>query len=505
MQSSSDLENQYDKVSLDLDGPNDPLLPRSGRSSARVCAPLRRSLEVIELDDIPPIIKSNNGNVFWADERCGRRVGLTATEARLFLKLLQTDEPENYNYDEFKSMFDDFGREQKRLEDLVHAVKWWNVPMYRQRSIWNARIQWLKRMDEPRLWLLYLMARRRRILKKATKKVLCRLKEKRRVRMALHESPTRGRQTQPTTQQNQPPDQRIMINDETQTSELQLDIPTPPIKKGPRASFASEASQTSDVKLGVIRRIRDSLSESRHQDSSHSHNSHHSGSRPRHSRSSHGHCPVFEDRIEATREHIKKQVEIIMPPQKPYIVIGWFVHSASDPNERIMQFDNPEELFKSMRKGERNVRGYRRFLSLRGLRGFGLYKCDISRGAHIPLILNASQEAVLSQMYLAYNASYRHHDEDVARAWQGWVYKNLNDCKNNPLEGRYSLQLIYDWSSYRLSTVVAIPLLLSLAIGFWYMNGRGDVVTAWTLALYIVTAAAALIALMAVIGGLKDI
>jgi hypothetical protein len=106
------------------------------------------------------------------------------------------------------------------------------------------------------------------------------------------------------------------------------------------------------------------------------------------------------------------------------------------------------------------------------------------------LALNASQEAVLSQLFLAYSASYRHADGDVARAWQGWVHKNLNNSKNNPLEGRYSLQLIYDWSSYRLSAVVSIPLLLSLAIGTWYMMGHGDVVTSWTLALYIVTAAA---------------
>lgn len=75
------------------------------------------------------------------------------------------------------------------------------------------------------------------------------------------------------------------------------------------------------------------------------------------------------------------------------------------------------------------------------------------------------------------------------------MHKNLNDGKihpgkNNPLEGEYSLQLMYDWSSYRLVAIIAIPLLLSLAIGGWYMNGHGDVVTAWTLALYIVTAAA---------------
>jgi hypothetical protein len=117
-------------------------------------------------------------------------------------------------------------------------------------------------------------------------------------------------------------------------------------------------------------------------------------------------------------------------------------------------------------------------------------QCDISRGAHIPLVLNTSQEAVLAQLFYAYKASYRHADDDVARAWYGWVFKNLNDSKENPLEGRYSLQLLYDWSSYRLSTIVAIPVILSLAIGTWYMMGHGDVVTAWTLALYIVTTAA---------------
>jgi hypothetical protein len=70
------------------------------------------------------------------------------------------------------------------------------------------------------------------------------------------------------------------------------------------------------------------------------------------------------------------------------------------------------------------------------------------------------------------------------------VHKNLNNGKANPLEGELSLRLVYDWSSYRLASIIGIPLLLSLVIGAWYMNGQGDVVTAWTLALYIVTAAA---------------
>ena len=99
-----------------------------------------------------------------------------------------------------------------------------------------------------------------------------------------------------------------------------------------------------------------------------------------------------------------------------------------------------------------------------------------------------SQKAIISQFYLAYRASYRHADDAVAIAWQGWAHKNLNGGKENPLEGKYSLQLIYNWSSYRLSLIVAIPLLLSLAVGLWY-NGK-DVGAAWTIAGYIIAAAA---------------
>lgn len=482
-----DVESQFDGI--DGFDPSDPLLPQPGGISPRSARKMRRSLEVIELDDIPPIIKSANGNIFWADEQCTRRVGLTSTEARLFLKLLQTDEPENLNYDEYKSMFDDFGREQRRLQELVNALPWYNIDSWGQRAIWEARIQWLRRMEEPRLWLLYLMARRKRILKTASTRILVRLKEKRRARMVAQESPSRGRDTQPVSPVGQP----IMLNDTTQTSQSLIETTVPILPPKPRnTAMIDEVSQTSSSHLNLAERIRDSLSLSPLGKREHSRNS------------SKGRCPVFSERWEATRGDIKKQVENIMGEQPSYIVVGWFLRSALHPQEKILQFENPEELFVALRKGERSLRGWRRFFSLKGLRGFGLYKCDISRGAHIPLALNASQEAVLAQLFLAYRASRRHADADVARAWQGWVQKNLNDSKRNPLEGRYSLQLKYEWSSYRLTTIVAIPLLLSLAIGFWYMS-VGDVVTAWTLALYIVTAAAALIALMTIVGSLKDI
>ncbi|KAH7419779.1 hypothetical protein BKA64DRAFT_25085 [Cadophora sp. MPI-SDFR-AT-0126] len=364
---------------------------------------------MVELDDIPPIIKSANGNIFWADEQCTRRVGLTSTDARLFLKLLQTDQPENCNYDEYKQMFDDFGMEQKRLQGLVKALPCWKLTTYRQKAIWKARIEWLKRIEEPRLWLLYLMARRKRILKKASTRVLEALKEK--IRVKVTNTPHRGR-----TPQRKGTSELIMLDDMTPN---RPDLcPETRAPQSRHTEFVTETAQISESKLNLAARIRVSLSMSK--------------SRESHSRSSTGQCPVFHKRVEATREDIKRQVQSIMPVPKPYIVIRWFLHSTSDPKEPILQFDNPADLFQVLRHGESDVK-WRRFLSLKSLRGFGLYKCDISRGAHIPLALNASQEAVLSQLFLAYKASRRHADPDVAHAWEKWVRRNLNDNKENPL------------------------------------------------------------------------
>jgi hypothetical protein len=59
-----DIENQFDGADLGGIEDNEPLLPKTDRSSNRSSRRNRRSLEVIELDDIPPIIKSANGNIF---------------------------------------------------------------------------------------------------------------------------------------------------------------------------------------------------------------------------------------------------------------------------------------------------------------------------------------------------------------------------------------------------------------------------------------------------------
>jgi len=202
-------------------------------------------------------------------------------------------------------------------------------------------------MKEPRLWLLYLMARRRRILKQAAMKVLARLREKRHKRVANGHQ----HQHQPVESQTQPP----MMNEASQTSEPQLSATAP--------VMVSEESQTSETHLNITH-PKASLSEMLRS----------SFSSGRHSHSSQGQCPVFDKRIQATREDIKHQVEKLMPKQTPYLVIGWFPRSASDPLERTLQYEDPARLFKSLRHGEKDIRGWRRMLSLKSLRGFGLYK-----------------------------------------------------------------------------------------------------------------------------------
>jgi hypothetical protein len=60
-----------------------------------------------------------------------------------------------------------------------------------------------------------------------------------------------------------------------------------------------------------------------------------------------------------------------------YIVIGWFARGSLDPRERLLRLRGEAELFTQMRKTIRSVRGWRRFLSLKSLHSFGLYKVSI--------------------------------------------------------------------------------------------------------------------------------
>ncbi|KAH6682968.1 hypothetical protein B0J14DRAFT_574752 [Halenospora varia] len=492
-----DVEANLEGVELDIISVNEPLLDRSTKSSLRSTR-RRRSLQVVTLDDIPPVIKSANGNIIWADEQCTRRIGLTTTEARLLLSLLTCScstspfsEPTFYtNYSDYISMFHSFSLESSRLRSLVADIKWWHFDRQRKKKIWVERIKWLERMEEPRLWVVYLMARRRRILRVGCKRVLGALREKRRKSL-------RGEQDREEGEgQGQAPehDQDVLPLTVTNGIEVEGEFSLPEFSKYELStlneaisndSVAAQFKTTTSHLTQALRSSLDSHGLAHHNTEAHS---------PPHSFH-------FHPGAAATLPSIAHQIQKFMP-NTPYIVVGWFRRCTSDPKERILQFEKPEDLFRVLRRGERDIRGWRRWVSLKGLRGYGLYKCDIPHGAHLPLTLTTSQTSILSQFFLAYKASSRHADAAVATAWHGWVHTNLNAGKQNPLEGRYSLELVYEWSSYRLCVAVGVPLVLSLVLGVTKVTG--DVMVAWSIAMYVVTAAAAVIALLAIIGGLND-
>lgn len=80
----------------------------------------------------------------------------------------------------------------------------------------------------------------------------------------------------------------------------------------------------------------------------------------------------------------------------------------------------------------------------------------------------------------------------MAQAWADWVHQVLNNGSHDVLKGSYSLELVLGWSANRISVVILLPVLLSLAIGIW-LNSRdwsdlATIQTAWGTASYIVTA-----------------
>lgn len=337
------------------------------------------------------------------------------------------------------------------------------------------------------------MARRRRILRVGCERVHEALREKRRKRLAsLRQEQDREegegqRQALVCDQDVLPPATNDGLEVEGGFSLPEISKYNPPTlnKAISNDSIAAHIKSTTSQLTQALRSSLDSYRLAQHTIQAHS---------PPHSFH-------FQPGTAATLPSIAHQIQKFMP-NTSYIVVGWFRRCTSDPKERILQYEKPEDLFKVLRRGEQDIRGWRRWVSLKGLRAYGLYKCDIPHGAHLPLTLSTSQSSILSQFFLANKASSRHADAAVAIAWHGWVHTNLNAGKLNPLEGRYSLELVYEWSSYRLCVVVGVPLVLSFMLGVTKVTG--DVVVAWSIAMYVVTAAAAAIALMAIIGGLND-
>jgi len=101
----------------------------------------------------------------------------------------------------------------------------------------------------------------------------------------------------------------------------------------------------------------------------------------------------------------------------------------------------------------------------------------------------------MNQFFQAYNSW--HPSGDVAEVWMTWLHKVFNDSLNDPadMEGkRLSIELVLDWSIFRISLVILAPLLLSVVVGLWLNSSNwtdnATIQTAWSVASYIATAGA---------------
>jgi hypothetical protein len=116
----------------------------------------------------------------------------------------------------------------------------------------------------------------------------------------------------------------------------------------------------------------------------------------------------------------------------------------------------------------------------------------------------------------------------IADKWTDWIRETINSGSNDPLTGAdgnaLSIELVLDWSAFRISVVIVLPTLLSLVIGIWFnsrdWNDLTTIQTAWGIASYVATAGGCMYflihgslklmfklvfaALLGIISGIKD-
>ena len=112
---------------------------------------------------------------------------------------------------------------------------------------------------------------------------------------------------------------------------------------------------------------------------------------------------------------------------------------------------------------------------------------------HKRLPLTPNQRSLLRELYTSISSPKPGY---VECAWNEWIHKHLNNNSSIPSEGRYSIELLFSWSVWRLAVATSIPVVLSLIVGLWYQTLEPREVredpteTAWVIATYIITAGA---------------
>lgn len=116
------------------------------------------------------------------------------------------------------------------------------------------------------------------------------------------------------------------------------------------------------------------------------------------------------------------------------------------------------------------------FISLSSSRGelANGMKCLSTNGSHRLITLDERKQKLMDQVFREYQLDRDPYIRD-------WIMRNIT-------EHQLAISLRLGWSPVRVAFLVLFPLVLSLAVGFWYMARYNDAQTAWTIASYIVTA-----------------
>jgi hypothetical protein len=176
-----------------------------------------------------------------------------------------------------------------------------------------------------------------------------------------------------------------------------------------------------------------------------------------------------------------------------YVVVG-FMGDASVPREVLRRVAHEDGLFRQILKAQRRLRNpIRRAMSLKEVCGFGIYECDPARDYHKEVEIDRDTERALAELW----RSYRGHKLDYGGRWLMWIHEHFNNGSKNPAMGRLALEFKLRWSIFKVVFWGIMPVLLSLAIGFWYMYAEHEGVdevaaaeAAWVIATYIITTSA---------------
>jgi hypothetical protein len=154
----------------------------------------------------------------------------------------------------------------------------------------------------------------------------------------------------------------------------------------------------------------------------------------------------------------------------------------------------PRDILDAIRSAIKRLRPwYLRIFTFKSVAAFDIYECNPELGQHSPVQTSDTTDAALLDLYYDFNAGRRDHDDE----WKKWIHRNFNRGDSFPGSRSLALRLVLRWSAKKILLFTFVPILLSLAIGFWFIFDRGQadedyatvVQTAWTVASYIVTTA----------------